>query len=284
MEEDNLKKTHDIKKTSEFSFNVRKKILEMSFNAGSASAHIGGALSSSDIISVIFSDFLKFDNNKTTWKERDRFILSKGHACLAYYAALNQIGILSNNDLMSFEKDNSDLAGHPVKNLSKGIEFSTGSLGMGLSIAVGLGIAYKKKKINKKIFVIMGDGECNEGSNWEALMTASHFKLDNLVIFVDKNNFQQTGNCGEILNLDNLNEKLNSFNCFSKEINGHNHNEIFEAIENNLNLNGPNVIVANTIKGKGIDFFENKNEWHHSVLSKKFYEEALESLNKNYEH
>ena len=146
MEEDNLKKTHDIKKTSEFSFNVRKKILEMSFNAGSASAHIGGALSSSDIISVIFSDFLKFDNNKTTWKERDRFILSKGHACLAYYAALNQIGILSNNDLMSFEKDNSDLAGHPVKNLSKGIEFSTGSLGMGLSIAVGLGIAYKKKK------------------------------------------------------------------------------------------------------------------------------------------
>ena len=114
----------------------------------------------------------------------------------------------------------------------------------------------------------MGDGECNEGSNWEALMTASHFKLDNLVIFVDKNNFQQTGNCGEILNLDNLNEKLNSFNCFSKEINGHNHNEIFKAIENNLNLNGPNVIVANTIKGKGIDFFENKNEWHHSVLIK----------------
>ena len=153
MEEDNLKKTYDIKKTSEFSFNVRKKILEMSFNAGSASAHIGGALSSSDIISVIFSDFLKYDKNKTTWKERDRFILSKGHACLAYYAALNQIGILSNNDLMSFEKDNSDLAGHPVKNLSKGIEFSTGSLGMGLSRAVGLGIAYKKKKLTKKFLL-----------------------------------------------------------------------------------------------------------------------------------
>lgn len=256
----------------------------MSFNAGSASAHIGGALSSSDIISVIFSDFLKYDINKTTWKKRDRFILSKGHACLAYYASLNQIGFLSDNDLMSFEKDNSDLAGHPVKNLSKGIEFSTGSLGMGLSIAVGLGLAYKIKKIENKVYVIMGDGECNEGSIWEALMTASHFKLDNLVIFIDKNNFQQTGNCREILNLNNLSEKLKSFNCFSREIDGHDHNDIFKAINNNLNLNGPNVIVANTIKGKGINFFENKNEWHHSVLSKKTYDEALDSLNKNYEH
>ncbi len=284
MEEDSLKKVFDLKKSSKFSLNVRKKILEMSFNAGAASAHIGGALSSSDIISVIFSNYLKYDKNKTTWNERDRFILSKGHACLAYYAALNQIGVLSNNDLMSFEKDNSDLAGHPVKNINKGIEFSTGSLGMGLSIAVGLGVAYKRKKKENKVFVIMGDGECNEGSNWEALMTASHFNLDNLVIFIDKNNFQQTGNCEDILNLTNLSEKLSSFNCFSREIDGHDHSEIFKAIDNNLNLNGPNVIVANTVKGKGINFFENKNEWHHSVLSKKAYEEALDSLNKNYEY
>ena len=284
MEVDSLNKIYNLKKSSEFSFNVRKKILEMSFNAGSASAHIGGALSSSDIISVIFSNFLKYDINKTTWEKRDRFILSKGHACLAYYASLNQIGFLSDNDLMSFEKDNSDLAGHPVKNLSKGIEFSTGSLGMGLSIAVGLGLAYKIKGIENKVYVIMGDGECNEGSNWEALMTASHFKLDNLVIFIDKNNFQQTGNCREILNLNNLSEKLKSFNCFSREIDGHDHSDIFKAIDDNLNLNGPNVIVANTIKGKGINLFENKNEWHHSVLSKKTYDEALESLNKNYEH
>ena len=151
-EVDNLKKTFNLKKTSEFSLNNRKKILEMSFNAGSASAHIGGALSSSDIISVIFSDFLKYDKNNTTWKQRDRFILSKGHACLAYYAALNQIGVLSDDDVMSFEEDHSDLAGHTVKNLNKGIEFSTGSLGMGLYIAVGLGIAYKKKKNRQQNF------------------------------------------------------------------------------------------------------------------------------------
>ena len=254
----------------------------MSFNAGSASAHIGGALSSSDIISVIFSEHMKYDKSQTKWEKRDRFILSKGHACLAYYASLNQIGVLSDKELISFEKDDSDLAGHPVKNLDKGIEFSTGSLGMGLSIAVGLGIAFKRKVAKNKVFVIMGDGECNEGSNWEALMTASHYNLDNLVVFIDKNNFQQTGNCEEILNLDNLSEKLKSFNCFSQEIDGHDHNQISKAIDNNLNTNKPNVIVANTIKGKGINFFENKNEWHHSVLSKKAYEEALESLNKNY--
>ena len=277
-----MKKIFNLEKSSKFSLNVRKKILEMSFNAGSASAHIGGALSSSDIISVIFSEHMKYDKSQTKWEKRDRFILSKGHACLAYYAALNQIGVLSDKELISFEKDDSDLAGHPVKNLDKGIEFSTGSLGMGLSIAVGLGIAFKRKEAKNKVFVIMGDGECNEGSNWEAFMTASHYNLDNLVVFIDKNNFQQTGNCEEILNLDNLSEKLKSFNCFSQEIDGHDHNQIFKAIDNNLNTNKPNVIVANTIKGKGINFFENKNEWHHSVLSKKAYEEALESLNKNY--
>ena len=279
-----MKKIFNLEKSSKFSLNVRKKILEMSFNAGSASAHIGGALSSSDIISVIFSEHMKYDKSQTKWEKRDRFILSKGHACLAYYAALNQIGVLSDKELISFEKDDSDLAGHPVKNLDKGIEFSTGSLGMGLSIAVGLGIAFKRKEAKNKVFVIMGDGECNEGSNWEAFMTASHYNLDNLVVFIDKNNFQQTGNCEEILNLDNLSKKLKSFNCFSQEIDGHDHNQIFKAIDNNLNTNKPNVIVANTIKGKGINFFENKNEWHHSVLTKKSYEEALESLNKNYEN
>jgi len=282
MEEDNLNKILDLDKSIKFSYNVRKKILDMSFSAGSASAHIGGAFSSSDIISVIFSDYLKYNKNDTTWNERDRFILSKGHACLAYYAALNQIGVLQDDELMSFEKDESDLAGHPVKNLKKGIEFSTGSLGMGLSIGVGLGVAFKRKKMKNKVFIILGDGECNEGSNWEALMTASHFKLDNLIVFIDKNNFQQTGSNKDILNLDNLNKKLKSFNCFSQEINGHDHHQISKAIDNNLNLNGPNVIVANTVKGKGVNFFENKNEWHHSVLTKKAYEEAIENLNENY--
>ena len=270
------------KEALDFSYKIRKKILEMSFSAGAASAHIGGALSCADIISVIFSNFLNFKKENPLWEKRDRFILSKGHACLAYYTALYQIGMLEDKDLLSFEKDSSDLAGHPVRNLKKGIEFSTGSLGMGISIAVGLGIAFKKKKIKNKIFVVVGDGECNEGSNWESLMTAAHYKLDNLIIFIDKNNFQQTGACDDILKTDDLSKKFKSFNCFSQEIDGHDHFQIYKAISNNLNEPRPNLIVANTTKGKGIDFFENKNEWHHSVLSKKIYEEALINLNKNY--
>ncbi len=270
------------KESLDFSYKIRKKILEMSFSAGAASAHIGGALSCADIISVIFSNFLNFKKENPLWEKRDRFILSKGHACLAYYTALYQIGMLEDKDLLSFEKDSSDLAGHPVRNLKKGIEFSTGSLGMGISIAVGLGIAFKKKKIKNKIFVVVGDGECNEGSNWESLMTAAHYKLDNLIIFIDKNNFQQTGACDDILKTDDLSKKFKSFNCFSQEIDGHDHFQIYKAISNNLNEPRPNLIVANTTKGKGIDFFENKNEWHHSVLSKKIYEEALINLNKNY--
>jgi len=280
----NKLKEFNIKDTQEFSYQMRKKILEMSYNAGSASAHIGGALSCTDIISVIFSKFLKYKKENLLWHERDRFILSKGHACLAYYAALNQIGVLNDQDLSSFEKDNSNLAGHPVKNLEKGIEFSTGSLGMGISIAVGLCIAFKKKKNENKVFVVVGDGECNEGSNWEALMSASHFNLDNLVIIIDKNNLQQTGTCEEILTTENLSEKFKSFNCFSSEIDGHAHAQIFKAISQNLNSPKPNLIVANTVKGKGIELFENKNEWHHSVLSKKVYDEALNSLNKNYDN
>ena len=270
------------KEALDFSYKIRKKILEMSFSAGAASAHIGGALSCADIISVIFSNFLNFKKENPLWEKRDRFILSKGHACLAYYTALYQIGMLEDKDLLSFEKDSSDLAGHPVRNLKKGIEFSTGSLGMGISIAVGLVIAFKKKKIKNKIFVVVGDGECNEGSNWESLMTAAHYKLDNLIIFIDKNNFQQTGACDDILKTDDLSKKFKSFNCFSQEIDGHDHFQIYKAISNNLNEPRPNLIVANTTKGKGIDFFENKNEWHHSVLSKKIYEEALINLNKNY--
>ena len=140
----------------------------------------------------------------------------------------------------------------------------------------------KKKKIKNKIFVVVGDGECNEGSNWESLMTAAHYQLDNLIIFIDKNNFQQTGTCDDILRTGNLSKKFESFNCFSQEIDGHDHFQIYKAISKNLNEPRPNLIVANTTKGKGIDLFENKNEWHHSVLSKKIYEEALINLDKNY--
>ena len=159
-----------------FSKEIRKKILQMSLKAGSASAHIGGALSIADIVSVLFKYQMK---NIGEASGRDRFILSKGHACLAYYSALNLVGLISNEEIDTFEKDNSNLAGHPVKNRQIGIDFSNGSLGMGLSIGIGLAISSKKKKENFKVYVVMGDGECNEGSVWEAAMAAPKFNLNN---------------------------------------------------------------------------------------------------------
>lgn len=258
---------------------IRKKILEMALSAGASSSHFGGALSIVEIVSVLFhyQMNLKKKNDKN-WQHRDRFILSKGHACLAYYAALNAKGYISDQELESFEKDNSDLAGHPVKNLNLGIDFSNGSLGMGLSIGMGQAIASNLKKIENKIYVILGDGECNEGSVWEAALSAPKFKLDNLNVIIDKNNFQQTGSNKEILDLGNLNEKWKSFGWETHELNGHSIIEIKDYFENNKENGKPKVLIANTIKGKGFSFSENNNDWHHSIMTNKIYAEALKEI------
>jgi len=166
------KKQEEINKIKNFTLSVRKNILEMAFTAGSNSSHLGGALSIAEIISILFSHQMKIDKKNPGWEERDRFILSKGHACLAYYAALCEIGYISKDELKTFEKNDSNLLGHPVINKELGIDFSNGSLGMGLSIGIGLAISSKKKKKNFNVYVVVGDGECNEGSVWEAAMAA----------------------------------------------------------------------------------------------------------------
>ncbi len=271
----------DKKKSLNFSNKIRKNILKMGFFAGSKSAHLGGALSISDIISYLFSN-MTFTSKEGDEENRDRFILSKGHSCLAYYSALFEIGFLNDNDLKSFEQDDSDLLGHPVANKKIGIDFSTGSLGMGLSLGVGVAISLKKKKINKKVFVILGDGECNEGSVWEAAMAASKFNLDNLVVIVDKNNFQQTGTTLDIMPNEKLEAKWKSFGWNTQSIDGHDYDQIenyFTKID--LNSKAPNALIANTIKGKGVSFIENDNNWHHAVLTKKNYEDALTELEKD---
>ena len=183
-----------------FSNSIRKIILEMSLNAGSSSSHFGGALSIADIVSVLFGYKIKIE--KKTQNFEDRFILSKGHACLAYYAALHKIDKISVEEIKTFEKDNSDLAGHPVKNKKLGIDFSNGSLGMGLSLGIGVAYALKKKEKNNFVYVVIGDGECNEGSVWEAAMSAPNLGLNNLYAIIDRNNFQQTGSSSDIMNLD----------------------------------------------------------------------------------
>lgn len=273
-----------IKKIKKLSFVLKKNILEMAYSAGANSSHFGGALSILDIIATLFSGFIKYDPKNPFWEERDRFILSKGHACLAYYSVLAEISFVKKEILKTFETDNSDLLGHPVMNRKLGIEFSNGSLGMGLSLGVGVALASKIKKKNYKTYVILGDGECNEGSVWEASMSASNYNLDNLIAIVDNNNFQQTGKNSEIMNVESLKEKWSSFGWETDEIDGHNIEKLFKYFTHMKENKKPKALIAKTIKGKGFSFSENNNTWHHSILTQKFYEQALEELNTNNEH
>jgi transketolase len=265
-------------KALDFAKSIKKKILTTAYNAGAKSAHVGGALSCVDLISSLFVNYNIF--NSKNFKDddsRDRFILSKGHACLAYYSALNEIGLISDNEMKTFEEDGSNLLGHPVINKDIGIEFSTGSLGMGLSIGIGLAIASQKKNKNFKTFVLMGDGECNEGSVWEAAMSAPNLKVKNLLAIIDKNKFQQTGTNSEIMNIDPIEDKWKAFGWNVMTLNGHDIPSILSYFET-IDFEKPNLLVANTIKGKGFSFSENNNAWHHGVISKKIYEHALNEI------
>ena len=258
---------------------MRKKVLDMALTAGASSSHFGGGLSIVDITATLYGAIMKLDPKNPKWENRDRFILSKGHGVLGYYTALSEIGYISEKDLKTFEKDGTYLYGHPVINRSKGIEFSNGSLGMGLSLGIGVALAGKRKNIDYKVYVLMGDGECNEGSVWEAAMAGPHYKLDNLVAILDKNNLQQTGANSEIMSVGDLVSKWKSFGWQVFEIDGHNVTEIYDTFLNVKHQNGPVAIVANTVKGKGFSFAENNNTWHHAPLSSSQYEAALEELN-----
>ena len=255
---------------------IRSRIIETSHKA--KMPHLGSCLSCVDILTILYFSVLNLDPQNAKKADRDRFILSKGHACLALYSALTEKKFLKKKDLETFESNESILLGHPIINKLSGIEFSTGSLGMGLSLGVGVALAGKKKKKKYKTYVILGDGECNEGSVWESIMSASHFKLDNLVIIVDRNNFQQTGKNSSIMDLKNLKAKFKSFGCDTIEIDGHSIKKIYESLKVENKKNMPKAIIANTIKGKGFKLFENNNNWHHSVITKSIYKEILKEL------
>lgn len=268
----------EIKKIEEFSFKIKKNILEMAYSAGINSSHFGGALSIVDVVSALFGHVMQIDYKDPMNEDRDRFILSKGHACLAYYAALCEIGYIDKKDLKTFEKNDSNLLGHPVRNEKIGIDFSTGSLGMGLSLGIGLAISFLKKSKQNKVFVVLGDGECNEGSVWEAIMAAPKFNLKNLYAIIDNNKYQQTGTNKEIMPNDNLLNKFKNFGWSAKKVNGHSIKEIHNYFETTKNINKPKALIANTIKGKGFSFSENNNEWHHAILTEKLYKKAVEEL------
>lgn len=266
----------DQKKVNSFCNNMRKSIIYAAMCAGTSSAHIGGALSSVEIIGVLFSSIMKTNYKDPINLNRDRFVLSKGHGCLSLYAALLEKKFINKNDLKNFEKNESDLLGHPVINKKIGIEFSNGSLGMGLSLGIGVAISLKKKNLDNRVFVLMGDGECNEGSVWEAAMFAPNFYLNNICLIVDKNNFQQTGKNKQIMNLRNLSQKWKSFGWDVISIDGHNVKEIANSLKRQSKK--PLAIIANTIKGKGFREFENNNDWHHKVITQEHYKKLLKEI------
>lgn len=266
-----------INKIKKMCLNMRKNVLDMAMNAGSESSHFGGGLSIIEITATLYGAVMNYDLKNPKWELRDKFILSKGHGVLGLYAALAEVGIITKNDLANFEKSNGFLFGHPIMNIEKGIEVSSGSLGMGLSVGIGMAIASIKKKLKNKIFVLLGDGECNEGSNWEAFMSAPKYKLDNLFLILDRNNLQQTGSSKDIMDIGDMSEKLRNFGWHVIEVNGHNIDELLKSFSSNIK-NKPIAIVANTIKGKGFSFSENNNDWHHKILSKSQYEIAINEL------
>lgn len=258
--------------------NMRKLILDMGKHAGSHAAHMGGALSIVDLMATLYFGVTNVKNVGMDSPERDRIILSKGHASLGLYSALIEAGLMDESYKETFEDDYSALLGHPVKNRDIGIEFTNGSLGMGLSTGIGVAIACQKKGIHNKIYVILGDGECNEGSVWEAFMAASHFKLSNLVAIIDCNKFQLSGATNDVMALGNMAEKLRAFQWEVKEVNGHVVPALCDALNPTIERDKPLAVVMDSIKGKGFSFSENNNTWHHSEVTQKVYDQGLAEL------
>ena len=272
----NISQINDLNKISFF---LRKKIIEISYQA--KAHHIGSELSCIDILVALYFNIMNINAKTPNDKNRDFFILSKGHAALALYVTLMKKGFFSENYLKKeFLSDGGALGGHPDKNTQLGIEVSSGSLGHGLSIGAGIALANKKDSSPGKVFVLLGDGECNEGMVWEALLFASHHRLNNLMAIIDYNKLQGFGSTKDILNLDPLKEKLESFGWNTKEVNGHDIKAIINTSKELFEEKSkPSLLIANTIKGKGIQSMENKFESHYEVLDEKKYLDII----KNYQ-
>lgn len=256
---------------------LRKKIYQIAHFAGGG--HIVSAFSITEIISVLyFGGVLKYDPKRPLWEERDKFILSKGHACYALYAALAKAGYFEEHELYSVGKPGSCFGGHPKLQEIPGVEASTGALGHGLSFGIGIAFANKIDKKTSHTYVLLGDGECQEGSIWEGALSAPTLELDNLTVIIDHNKLQAMDELEHIIKMGSFSEKWKSFGWNVEEIDGHNTNEIYAAVTTRVKQK-PTLIVANTIKGKGVSFMENTPIWHYRMPN----EEELQILMKELE-
>lgn len=260
------------------SLELRKTIVEMV--ATSKRGHLGSAFSLIEILRVLYDDILRFDPTRPDWCERDRFILSKGHGCLALYAILADKGFFSPDELIRFCGFDSILGGHPEKEKVPGVEASTGSLGHGLPIGIGMALSAQRDRARHRVFVVISDGESNEGSVWEAALSASKHQLSNLTVLVDYNKQQSYGSTFEVLNLEPFAEKWRAFGFSVEEVDGHDVTSIREKLERiPFRQDRPSVLLCHTMKGKGISFVENNPKWHHkSKLEPSEIEALMQAL------
>lgn len=271
-------KKMSVKELEKQSLELRKKVIRMIYKA--QSGHPGGSLSAADMVTALYFREMKIDPSNPHWEDRDRFVLSKGHVCPIQYASLATLGYFDEGVLETLRQEGSMLQGHPDMKKCPGIDISTGSLGQGLACGVGMAIAGKKDRKDYRVFVMVGDGECQEGEIWEAAQTAHKYELDNLIVFVDNNNLQLDGITDEVMPNIHLGKKFEAFGFDMYEIDGHNMKEITDTLDRiRMTKDGrPKCIFANTIKGKGVSYMENECGWHGVAPNEEQYTQAIREL------
>lgn len=265
-------------KLGKLAYELRLDVINMINDSDARAGHFGGSLSAAEIIAVLYEEIMRIDPENPKWEERDRLILGKGHAVPIVYAALAHKGFFDKEALSTYRDEGSILQGHPDKNKTPGLDMSSGSLGQGLSVALGMALAGRMdKKFN--VYALLSDGEMQEGMIWEAAMAASHYKADNLIAFVDKNGLQVDGETSDIMNIDPLDKRFEAFGWDTQCIDGHDTAAIYSAVKRAQKTVGkPSVIICNTVKGKGVDYMENSIEWHCSNIDDEQYASAVAQL------
>lgn len=272
-----MQKISEIADLEELGRQVRLDVVEMLYRA--RSGHLGGSLSATDILVALFFAKMRLQPGDPCWPQRDLFVLSKGHAAPAYYACLARLGYFPRGELFSLRRFGSDLQGHPDATCTPGVEVSTGSLGQGLSIANGLALAARLNGNGRRVYVLLGDGEVQEGQIWEAAMTAAHYRLDNLVALLDRNRLQIDGRTYEVKSIEPLTRKWEAFGWHTLQVDGHSFPELLQALNACDLLKGrPKVIVAHTIKGKGVSIFEDQQKFHGVAPTEEEYRQARKEL------
>lgn len=261
---------------AEMAKRMRLDALDMALAAGSGGSHVGGSLSCIEILAVLYGEVMRFDTKNPLEKDRDLFIPSKNHCVLAIFSALAEAGFIPHEEIFEFQKNGGRLTGHPLRP-EIGMDYSGGSLGMGLSVGIGMALAAREQKRPTQVYVLLGDGELNEGSVWEAFMSAAHYGLVNLTAIIDRNHLSYDGDTEAVMGLDNLRSKLDSFGWHVSQCDGHSTQELLEAFQD-TEAGRPHVIIAETVKGKGVSFIENRPEWHHHRLSQEEYDLARQEV------